>query len=57
LKIWFGHTEVDVADIEAMEWSAVSTRGCAALGRSSSAVLLGLSELGDDGNTLELLTG
>jgi hypothetical protein len=57
LKIRFGHTEVNVADVETMERSAVGTRSCAALRRSSSAILLGLCELGDDGNTFKLLTG
>jgi hypothetical protein len=56
LKIGLGDTEVDVANIEAVEGGAVSTRSGTTLRWSSSAILLCLGELGDDRDTFELLS-
>lgn len=55
LEIFFGDTEVDVADIETVEGGAVSTGCSTALGRTSSTVLLGFSKLGNDGDALKFL--
>jgi hypothetical protein len=57
LKILLRDTEVNVSDIETMEGSAVGARGGATFGWSSCAVLLSLSELGDDRYAFKLLAG
>jgi hypothetical protein len=55
LEILLGDAEVDVADVETVEGSAIGTRGSTALGGTSSTVLLSFSQLGNDGDALEFL--
>jgi hypothetical protein len=57
LKIRLGNAEVDVADIEAVEGRAIGTRSSTTLGGPGSTILLGFSELRNDGDTFELLAG
>lgn len=57
LKIGFGDAEVNVTNVKTVEGCAIGARSSAALGRSSSAVLLCFCELRNDWNTLEFLAG
>jgi hypothetical protein len=56
LEIGFGDTEMDIANVEAVEWRTVGTRSCATFRGSSGPVLLGFGKLGDNRNTFQLLT-
>jgi hypothetical protein len=55
-QIGFRHTEMDVADIQAMERGTISYRSVR-LGCAGGAVLLSFSQLDNDGYTLEPLSG
>jgi hypothetical protein len=54
-KVLLGDGEVNVADIETVEWNARLLLGCAFCG-SSLSVLLSLGELGDDRDAEKLLS-
>jgi hypothetical protein len=55
LEIRLGDAEVDVADIEAMEGGSIGSRSGAAFRRTSSAVLLSLGKLRNNGNAFQFL--
>jgi hypothetical protein len=57
LEIRLGDTEMNVADIEPVEWRSVGTWSSAALRGPSGTVLLGFGKLRNDGDTFELLAG
>jgi len=46
---------VNVSNVETVERRAVGTRSSATFGGTSSAILLGLGELRNDGDTLQFL--
>ena len=55
LEVIFVDGEVDVADVETVEWDAVGLRG-GAFGGASLTVFLCLGELCDDGDAEKLLS-
>lgn len=55
LEVGLRDAEVNVADVEAMEGSAVGTRSGAAFGGARSTVLLGFGERHDNRNALQFL--
>jgi hypothetical protein len=56
LKILLSDTKVNIADVETMERGTVSTRRSTTFRGTSSAILLGFGELGNDGNAFQFLT-
>jgi len=55
-EVVLGDGEVDVADVETVEWYSIGLGG-GAFGVAGLAVLLCFSELGNDRNADELLSG